>query len=81
MPQQNGKSTFYRDARKQGSSIIVTIPKKIVDENDIQEGDEIAFQQEHSEEIAQHEGRQHGHYWSNWNETTQSGKRNPEGDE
>ena len=77
MPQQNGKTTFYREARKQGNSIIVTLPADLVKENDIQPGDKIGFQQEHSQEIAERKDREHGHYWSNWNETTQNGERKP----
>lgn len=75
MPQQKQKSTFTNNARKQGNSMVVTIPAKIVEERNIQEGDEIAFETEHSEKIAQREDREHGYYWSCWNETTQSGER------
>lgn len=73
MPHENGKPTFYNTARKQGNSVVVTIPKKIVEENDIQPGDEVAFQTEHSEKIA--EERENGDYFSGWNETVQSGER------
>jgi len=75
MPQQKQKSTFTNDARKQGNSMVVTIPAKIVQERNIQEGDTIAFETEHSEKIANREDREHGYYWSCWNETTQSGER------
>lgn len=75
MPEQNGKATFDSEARKQGGSLVTTIPKKIVEEHDIQEGDEINWQLEHSEKIAQREDRENGDYASFWNETVQSGER------
>lgn len=75
MPQENGKSTFYNNARKQGNSIVVTIPSKIVEEREIQEGDEIAFELEHSKKIEKRKDREHGEYWSSWNETTQRGEK------
>jgi antitoxin component of MazEF toxin-antitoxin module len=75
MPQENGKGTFYNNARKQGSSLVVTIPKKIVEERNIKPGDEIAFELEHSKKIQEREDRENGDYFSAWNETLQSGKR------
>lgn len=75
MPQEKGKSTFTNNARKQGSSVVVTIPSKIVEERDIEPGDVIAFELEHSQKIENREDREHGEYFSAWNETTQSGER------
>jgi antitoxin component of MazEF toxin-antitoxin module len=75
MPQQNGKGTFTNKARKQGNSLVVSIPSKIVEERNIEPGDEIAFELEHSEKIHKREDRENGEYWSSWNETLQSGER------
>lgn len=75
MPETNGKRTFYNNVRRQGSSLVVSIPPEIVKHLELEEGDEIAFQRENSSKIENQEHRKNGDYSSMWNETVQSGER------
>lgn len=75
MPETNGKRTYYNQVRRQGSSLVVSIPPQIVEHLKLEEGDEMAFQKEQSEKIKKQEGRENGDYHSAWNETLQSGER------
>lgn len=81
MPEAITKRTFYNKVRKQGGSYVISLPPKIVEKNNIEQGDEIGFQNEHSKKIEQKEDRENGKYFSAFNETIQSGDRKPEGDQ
>jgi hypothetical protein len=73
MVKTDDKRTYYNTVRKQGSSLVVSIPPKVVKHLNLDEGDEIGFQKEHSQEIE--EARETGDYGSFWNETNQSGEK------
>lgn len=69
------KRTYYNEVRKQGGSYVISLPPQIVEKNNIKEGDEIGFQNEHSEKIEKREDRENGDHFSGFNETVQSGER------
>jgi hypothetical protein len=65
--EHNGKIQFEVRARKNGNSLAITIPKPLREHNNIQEGDTVAIQAEHSEE--------YGSYTSFWNQSQQKGDK------
>ena len=73
MPKTQTERTYYNQVRKQGSSLVVSIPPQIAEHLDLEKGDELGFQKEHSEEVAGE--RDNGNYASKWNETKQRGDK------
>jgi len=73
------KIQFSTTARKRGGSTETTIPPKILEKLNIQPGDEINWEIDHSEKIE--EERETGDHADIWNETVQSGERTPQGEE
>ncbi|EMA11597.1 hypothetical protein SAMN05443574_103336 [Haloarcula vallismortis] len=69
IPQDHGKVKLKTTARKQGGSLVTTIPPEIAEHDDIEEGDELSWQSEFSEDLEEEEGR--GEYESLWNQTKQ----------
>lgn len=78
IPETTPKKTFYNHVRKEGGSYVVSLPPEIIKHNKIKEGDEIAFQKEHSQKIENETDRENGNYTSIFNETVQSGERETE---
>lgn len=64
------KAKFKRTAANNNGSIQINIPPEIREHLNIQPGDTIKLQTEHS--------NQHGKYASFWNETVQTGERKQE---
>ncbi|QIB75401.1 hypothetical protein G3I44_14520 [Halogeometricum borinquense] len=66
---QPDKTTFPSNVRREGGSLVTSIPPEIIDHNEIQEGDTIEWQKEHTEK--------HGNYSSSWNPRQQEEQEQP----
>lgn len=51
--------------------MVTTIPKPLAEYLNIEQGDKINWQTEHSKKIAEKQNRENGDYGSLWNETKQ----------
>jgi antitoxin component of MazEF toxin-antitoxin module len=73
MVNSNNKIQFSTTARKRGGSLETTIPPELIKKLNIEPGDQLNWEFDHSEEIEKE--RETGAHADLWNETVQSGEK------